>query len=387
MDGSGLTLGAVAGEKSGDMLAAGVLAALAEAGGGLDARGIGGPSMAAAGFERWWDIEALSVNGYAEVLREYPRLRRMREDLKRRLVDWRPEIFLGVDAPDFNLDVEKRMRAAGVPVVHFIGPSIWAWRGGRIDRIRDSVDHMLLVFPFEQEIYEKAGIASTYVGHPLADAIPPEPPVAAARLGLGLAPDVPVVALLPGSRTSEVRMMAAEFMRTAAWLHARRPGLQFVLPAASTALFETLRGTLADLALPEDLDLRIISGRARDALAAADTVLVASGTATLEAALFHKPMVIAYRLAWLSYRIMRRMGYLPWVGLPNILCRDWVVPEFIQDAARAERMGPALLAQLDDEPGRQAIGRRFAELGEQLRRGCAGRAAEAILDMRRGPGR
>lgn len=383
---SGLALGAVAGEKSGDVLAAGVLAALADADGGLDARGIGGPSMAAAGFERWWDIEALSVNGYAEVLREYPRLRRMREELKRRLVDWRPEVFLGVDAPDFNLDVEKRMRAAGVPVVHFIGPSIWAWRAGRIDRIRESVDHMLLVFPFEQEIYEKAGIASTYVGHPLADVIPPEPPVAAARASLGLSPDGEVVALLPGSRGSEVRMMAAEFMRTAAWLHVRRPGLQFIVPAASGALFESMRATMAGLGLPADLDLRIISGRSHDALAAADTVLVASGTATLEAALFHKPMVIAYRLAWLSYRIMRRMGYLPWVGLPNILCRDWVVPEFIQDAARADRMGAALLAQLEDEPGRRAIGRRFAELGAQLRQGCARRAAEAVLSMRRGPG-
>ncbi len=373
--GAGLALAAVAGEKSGDLLAAGVLAALAGAEGGLDARGIGGPSMAAAGFERWWDIEALSVNGYAEVLREYPRLRRMREDLKRRLVDWHPQVFLGVDAPDFNLDVEKRMRAAGVPVVHFIGPSIWAWRAGRIERIRESVDHMLLVFPFEQEIYEKAGV------------IPPEPPVAEARASLGLSPDAPVVALLPGSRAGEVRFMAAEFMRTAAWLHVRRPGLQFVLPAASDSLFEAMRGTLAGLDLPADLDLRIISGRSHDALAAADTVLVASGTATLEAALFHKPMVIAYRLAWLSYRIMRRMGYLPWVGLPNILCRDWVVPEFIQDAARADRMGAALLAQLDDAPGRRAIGQRFAELGEQLRQGCAQRAAEVILAVRRTPGR
>src|SRR5690606_29482513 len=246
---SGLALGAVAGEKSGDLLAAGVLAALARAEGGLDARGIGGPSMAEAGFERWWDIEALSVNGYAEVLREYPRLRRMREELKRRMVEWRPDVFLGVDAPDFNLNVEKRMREAGVPVVHFIGPSIWAWRAGRIDRIRESVDHMLLVFPFEKEIYDKAGIPSTYVGHPLADAIPPEPPVAQARAALGLSPDRPVVALLPGSRASEVRMMAAEFMRTAAWLHARRPGIQFVVPAASPALFEAMRGTLAKLGL------------------------------------------------------------------------------------------------------------------------------------------
>src|SRR5690606_23766106 len=244
---AGLALAAVAGEKSGDLLAASVLAALAEAEGGLDARGIGGASMAAVGFDRWWDIEALSVNGYAEVLRAYPRLRRMREDLKRRLVDWHPEVFLGVDAPDFNLDVEKRMRAAGVPVVHFIGPSIWAWRAGRIERIRESVDHMLLVFPFEQEIYEKAGIASTYVGHPLADQIPPEPPVAEARATLGLSPDAPVVALLPGSRVGEVRFMAAEFMRTAAWLHARRPGLQFVLPAASDSLFESMRSTLAGL--------------------------------------------------------------------------------------------------------------------------------------------
>lgn len=378
-----LKLAAVAGEKSGDMLAAGVLAALGATDGVLEACGIGGPAMAAAGFERWWDIEALSVSGYSEVLREYPRLYRMRSDLIRRLHEWRPDVFLGIDAPDFNLEVERRMRAAGVPVAHFIGPSVWAWRRGRIDRIRRAVDHMLLIFPFEQEIYDRAGIRATYVGHPLADVIPPEPSMADARTALGLSSSGQVVALLPGSRASEVRLLAPEFMRTAAWLHARRPGLQFIVPAASTTLFEALRGTLAELALPADLDLRIIAGHAHEALAAADTVLVASGTATLEAALFHRPMVIAYRLSWLSYNIMRRMGYLPWIGLPNILCHDWVVPEFIQDAARADRMGPALLAQLDDEPGRRRIAERFAQLGDQLRRGCAERVAEVVVDMRR----
>lgn len=377
-DGAALRLGAVAGEKSGDLLAAEVLKALANRHRGLDARGIGGPAMAATGFENWWHIDALSVRGYAEVLREYPRLRRMREQLKRRLSDWRPDVFVGVDAPDFNLDVERSLRAQGIPVVHFIGPSIWAWRRGRIDRIRDAVDHMLLVFPFEKPLYDEAGIAATYVGHPLADLIPAAPPVAEARTALGLSGQRQVVALLPGSRPAEVRFMAAEFIRTAAWLYRRRPDLQYVMPAASEALFGAIRSIVDGLELPEGLDLRIVTGHSHDAIAAADTVLVASGTATLEAALFRKPMVIAYRMAWLSYRIMRRMGYLPWVGLPNILCRDWVVPEFIQDAACAERMGPALLAQLDDPGARAAIDARFAALGAELRLGCAQRAAEVI---------
>ncbi len=385
MQDQSISVGMVAGETSGDLLAATVLAGLSARAPALDARGIGGPSMRRQGFESWWTIDALSVNGYAEVLREYPRLRRMRDALRGRMIAWRPDVFVGVDAPDFNLAVEEALRARGIHTIHFIGPSIWAWRRRRIERIRRAVDHVLLVFPFEEALYREAGIPATYVGHPMADRIPEHIDVGEARLALGVSPGSgPIVALLPGSRAGEVHQLGAEFLRTAAWLHERRPDARFLLPAASDALFAQLRATAASLHLPDTLPLTIVSGRSHDVLAAADTVLVASGTATLEAALMRKPMVIAYRLAWASYQIMRRMAYLPWIGLPNILCGDTVVPEFVQDAVRPEAMGQALLRQLDDTAARAAIVARFADLHGQLRRDCAARAAERILEVAHG---
>ncbi|RPH66188.1 MAG: lipid-A-disaccharide synthase, partial [Burkholderiales bacterium] len=274
-----LALGMVAGEASGDLLAASVLGGLEARVGGLEAAGIGGPAMTRHGFDAWWTIDALSVNGYLEVLREYPRLRRMREALCARLIAWHPRVFVGVDSPDFNLDLEVRLRERGIPIVHFIGPSIWAWRRERIEKIRRSVDRMLLVFPFEEAIYRDAGIAATYVGHPLADAIPAQTDAAAARAALGLSAAGAVVALLPGSRVAEVEHLALPFLRTAAWLHERRRDLHFVLPAASGALFERLKAIAAAAYLPADLSLTLVSGRSHEALAAADAVLVASGTA------------------------------------------------------------------------------------------------------------
>lgn len=304
---AGFRLGMVAGEASGDLLAASVLDGLSARADALDARGIGGPQMRQRGFEAWWTIDALSVNGYIEVLREYPRLKRMRDSLRERLIEWRPDVFVGVDAPDFNLDLELALRERGLRTVHFIGPSIWAWRAGRIERIRRAVDHVLLIFPFEEEIYRKAGIPATYVGHPLADRIPERVDTEGARRALGLFPGGgPVVALLPGSRGGEVERLGPDFLRTAAWLHLHRPDIRFLLPAASDRLFERLREMAAALKLPATLPLTLVSGRSHEVIAAADTVLVASGTATLEVALMRKPMVIAYRLAWLSYRIMRR---------------------------------------------------------------------------------
>jgi len=378
---NGLTLGMVAGEASGDLLAASLLEGLATRTGALHAAGIGGPAMARHGFDAWWSIDALSVNGYLEVLREYPRLRRMRQALAERLIAWRPRAFVGVDAPDFNLDLEARLRERGIRVVHFIGPSIWAWRRERIEKIRRSVDHMLLVFPFEEAIYREAGIPATYVGHPLADAIPLQVDAAAARRALGLPATGTVVALLPGSRASEVQHLALPFLHTAAWLHQRRRDLRFVLPAAGDVLFERLKTIAAGAGLPPDLSLTLVSGRSHDALAAADAVLVASGTATLETALFRKPMVIAYRMSWLSHRIMRRMGYLPWIGLPNILAGRFVVPEFVQSAVRAQPMGEALLRQLEDDAHREEIVAQFGTLHEDLRRDCATRAAQAVLEV------
>jgi lipid-A-disaccharide synthase len=376
-----LSLAAVAGEKSGDLLGASVLAALGRHDRSLQCAGIGGAAMVGAGLERWWDISALSVSGYVEVLREYPRLHRMREDLIARVRAWRPSCFLGIDAPDFNLAIEARLRRDSIPVVHFISPSIWAWRRGRIDQIKNAVDHMLLVFPHEQEIYRQAGIPATYVGHPMADLIALTPAPQRARAELGIGEDVPVLALLPGSRNSELKYLLGPFVATAAWIHARRPEFEFVLPAASGGHYDRIVEWVRAAHLPESLRLRIVSGGSHNVLEACDAALVASGTATLETALFKKPMVIAYRMAWSNYRIMRRMAYLPHVGLPNILCAQAVVPEFIQEAVEPAAMGAALLAQVDDQALQRQLVERFTALHVQLRRGCAQRAAEIIVDV------
>lgn len=378
-----LTLGMVAGEPSGDVLAGSVLRGLAERVGAVDGAGIGGPAMAARGFRNWWGIDALSVNGYVEVLRAYPRLKRMRDQLRERLIDWHPDLFVGVDAPDFNLDLEIALREKGIRVAHFISPSIWAWRKERIHKIRRAVDHMLLVFPFEQAIYDQAGIPASYVGHPLADAIPLAVDVQGARQALGLTGSGQVVALLPGSRGAEISHLAQDFLQTARWLAQRRPDLQFVLPAANEVIYQRLRQLLATSASLSSLRLTLTQGRSHLALAAADTVLVASGTATLEAALFGKPMVIAYRLSWLNYRIMRNKGYLPWIGLPNILCDDTVVPEFVQHAVTPPTMGQALLGQLEQPAERQRIAERFQALHARLRCDCASRSAEVLASLAR----
>ncbi len=376
-----ISLGMVAGEASGDVLAASLLAGLQTRIGRFEAAGIGGPSMQACGFDAWWSIDALSVNGYLEVLREYPRLRRLRRDVRERMLQWRPDVFIGVDAPDFNFGLERALRERGLTVIHFIGPSIWAWRRGRIRRIGASVDHMLLLFPFEEALYREAGIPATFVGHPLADVIPEQVDVAAARRRLGLGAEVPVIALLPGSRGSEIEMLAPSFLETARWLHARRPDLHFVMPAASEKAFGRLQQLAAPLQTDAALPLTIVQGRAHDALAAAECVLVASGTASLEAALFRKPMVIAYRMNAITYRIMKPMALQPWIGLPNILAGRFVVPEFVQDAVQAEAMGAALLQQLEDASLRAEITETFASMHESLRRGCAGRAAQTVLDV------
>ncbi len=376
-----LALGMVAGEASGDVLGAALLGGIAARVDRVQAAGIGGPSMRGHGFEPWWTIDALSVNGYLEVLREYPRLRRMRNALRERLLQWRPDVFVGVDAPDFNLDLERALRERGLRVVHFIGPSIWAWRRERMRRIAASVDRILLLFPFEEALYREAGVDATYVGHPLADAIPLEVDAVASKRALGVPEAAPVVALLPGSRASEIEHLAGPFLATAAWLHARRPELRFVMPAASDAAFERLKTIASQARLPEAMSLTIVRGRAHDVLAAAEAVLVASGTATLEAALFRRPMVIAYRMSAISYRIMRPMAYLPYVGLPNILAGRFVVPEFLQREVRPAAMGEALLRQLDDASYRASIVETFASMHEALRCGCASRAAQAVLEV------
>ncbi|HNW63408.1 MAG TPA: lipid-A-disaccharide synthase [Piscinibacter sp.] len=374
MDAAAPRFAMVAGEASGDLLAGLLLGGLRARWPALVAQGIGGPKMAAQGFEAWWPHDKLAVRGYVEVLSHYRELVGIRNQLAERILAAKPDLFIGVDAPDFNLDLETRLKAAGIRTVHFVSPSIWAWRGKRIEKIRSAVDAVLCIFPFEPEIYAKQGIAAVYVGHPLADAIPLDVPRAASRAALAIG-DEAVVALLPGSRRSEIQYIAPRLFAAAAEMAALRPGLRFVLPVVPGLrhLVEPLRKLHADRVKVELLD-----GRSHEALAACDVTLVASGTATLEAALFKRPMVIAYAMHALSWQMMKRMKYQPWVGLPNILLRDFAVPELIQGDATPERLAHAALAWLDDPQRCAALEKRFHALHLELRRDTARAATDAI---------
>lgn len=369
-----MRLGMVAGEASGDLLASLLLGGLRERWPALATMGIGGPKMQAHGFQAWWPSDKLAVRGYFEVLRHYREIAGIRRALAERLIAERPDAFVGIDAPDFNLGLEATLKAAGLKTIHFVCPSIWAWRGGRAKKIVRSADHVLCLFPFEPELLQRHGVAASYVGHPLADAIPLEPPRVQARAALGLADDATVIALLPGSRRSEIAYIAPTLLQAAGQLARSRPAMRFVLPVAPglRAMIEPL---LAARGVPE---VRLLDGRSHEALAACDLTLIASGTATLEAALFKRPMVIAYRMHPLSWALMRRMAYQPWVGLPNILCRDFVVPERIQDACTPEALASDALAQLDDAAGLARLNERFVELHHLLRRDTARRATDAI---------
>jgi lipid-A-disaccharide synthase len=375
-------IGFVAGEASGDLLAAPVIGALRERLPGLECARIAGNRMIEAGADAWWHVRELSVRGYAEVVRELPRLVRLRGELRRRLLAARPSAVVGVDSPDFNLRLEMQLRAAGVPTVHYISPSIWAWRPGRIEKIRRAVDRVLLVFPFEQKIYDDAGIAATYVGHPLASAIPVQVDADAARARLGIAPGGALVALLPGSRRAEVEYIGPPFIDAARRMLLREPRLRFVLPVADPGLRAALAPALAAAGEAAGR-ISLIDGRSHDCLEAADGALVASGTATLETALYGKPMVIGYRMPSSSYWIMRQMGTVPFVGLPNILAGEALVPELIQRDATGERLAEALLSMLDDAPRCDRLRERFAQIHEDLRRDTPRLAAEAILETMR----
>jgi lipid-A-disaccharide synthase len=368
----------VAGEASGDLLAAALLRGLKERWPALQAAGIGGPRLSDAGFEAWWPSEKLAVHGYVDALRHYREISGIRDALARRLLEAPPRAFIGVDAPDFNLGLERTLKAAGMRTIHFVCPSIWAWRGGRAKKMAASADHVLCLFPFEPELLHQHGVAATYVGHPLADAIPLEPPRAAARAALGLGTGDRVVAVMPGSRRGEIQHIAPAFLQTAARLHAERPGLRFVLPVAPglRPMIEPLLAAHAGGA-----PVVLVDGRSHEVLAACDATLIASGTATLEAALFKRPMVIGYRMAGLSYLIMRRMAYQPWIGLPNILCRDFVVPEFVQQQCEPAALAAAVLAWLDDDVAVRRLTDRFTELHHLLRRDTARRATDAIAQV------
>jgi lipid-A-disaccharide synthase len=369
----------VAGEASGDLLAGLLLGGMRPRWPALSSCGIGGPRMAAQGFEAWWPSDKLAVRGYVEVLRHYRGIVAIRQQLKARLLADRPDVFIGVDAPDFNLDLEADLKAQGVPTVHFVCPSIWAWRAERAEKIRRSCDHVLCIFPFEPALLAERGIAATYVGHPLAQVIPLQPDQAQARQALGLAPDARVLALLPGSRASEIESIAPRFLQAAALLLKAHPDLQLVLPA-----MPSLKAAVEQHVQAAGLAgrVRVTAGQSHQVLAACDVTLIASGTATLEAALFKRPMVIGYHMNWLSWQIMRRKKLQPWVGLPNILCRDFVVPELLQDAATPPALAAAVdgwLQALVHEPAKiEQLHTRFTALHHELQRDTAQLASDAI---------
>jgi lipid-A-disaccharide synthase len=375
-----LTIGMVAGEASGDLLGAHLIAALQTHLPAARFVGIGGPKMQSCGLDSLFPMERLAVRGYAEVLRHYPGLFWMRRKLRQALLAARPQLFIGVDAPDFNLGLEAGLKRAGVPVVHYVSPSVWAWRGGRMAAIGRSADHVLTLFPFEPAFYRKAGIAATYVGHPLADLIPEADQTADTRAQLRIAPQRKVIALLPGSRQSELRYMADTFIATAKLLAQQVEQVLFLVPLVSRETREMFEAALYRAGAAE-LPLTVLFGHARDALAAADVALVASGTATLEAALLKKPMVITYKMAGASWLLMRRMGYLPYIGLPNILAGEFVVPELLQGDATPENLAQALRNVLNDSVVRARLPQRFAAIHRELKRNTAEQAAEAVLPL------
>ncbi len=370
----------VAGEASGDLLAGRLLSALRPALPNAFMHGIGGPCMAEHGFVSHWPLEKMTVRGLFEVIPRYRELKRIQTALRDRLLAERPAVFIGVDYPGFNLGLEQQLRQAGIPTMHFIGPQIWAWRGWRIKKIARAVSHMLVVFPFEEAIYRAAGIPATYVGHPLAEVIPMQADVAGARSALGLPAHATVVAVLPGSRMSELKYNSAAFVGAAGLLAQRDPSIRFVAPMAGAAQHRYFTELIAAAGLQE-VPIQVIDGQSHTAMAAADAVLVASGTASLEVALFKKPMVIAYKMMAASWHIMRTMGYQPWIGLPNILARDFIVPELLQDAATPQALADAMWRQLQDTENRQRLQQRFIDMHHSLLRDTARESAQAVLRL------
>ncbi|HLU16037.1 MAG TPA: lipid-A-disaccharide synthase [Burkholderiaceae bacterium] len=399
-------VGMVAGEPSGDLLAARILQGLTAQQTDIVCEGIGGPEMLARGFQAWHPMAALSVFGYVDALKQLPRLVSTYLDTKNRWLRQPPDVFVGIDAPDFNLRLEAQLRKAGIPTIHFVGPSIWAWRYERIHKIRDAVSHMLVLFPFEEAIYQKEGIPVTYVGHPLARVIPMHPDKAGVRARLGIAPDARVLALMPGSRGSEVRLLAPRFIEAVRLLQQRDPDLHVLVPMVNAERRKEFEGFLASTPLRNCRVLMHPAGAgpdpaaqavdqhnpadptrpvAWDAMEAADAVLVASGTATLEAALFKRPMVISYVLSPMMRRIMawksgQERPLVPWVGLPNVLAQEFLVPELLQDDATPEKLADATWKALTDTAYRSNLKTRYTQMHATLNRDTAGLATKVILD-------
>jgi lipid-A-disaccharide synthase len=378
-----LTIGLVAGESSGDNLGAALIEAIATRAPGTRFVGVAGPRMQAAGCERLADAEELAVMGLFEVLHHLPRLLSLRRRVRAAMVELQPDIFVGIDAPEFNLGIAASLHDAGLRTVQYVSPQVWAWRSGRARRMARYLDLVLCLLPFERKVYEAAGLPAKFVGHPLADRLPLVPDALSARRDLGIAPEARVVAILPGSRAGEVARLADDFAGTAAWLAARRPGLVFVAALANGGTRSTFEAALERHA--PGVVVRLVEGRAQAVLTAADVVLVASGTATLEAMLCKRPMVVAYRLGGLTAWLLRGFGLLkvPFFALPNLLAGRPVVPELAQGDVTPPRIGEELERWLDAPEDVRELQALFTELHGQLRRDASGQAAEAILSLAR----
>lgn len=374
------TIGIVAGEASGDLLGSHLIRALKKQRPDLKFVGIAGPKMIAEGAETLFPMERLSVRGYVEVLRHLPGLLKIRKEVAQHFLDHRPDVFIGIDAPDFNFTLERKLKRQGIPTVHYVSPSIWAWRRGKIKKIQQAVSHMLALFPFEPEIYRQAGVPVSYVGHPLADMLPLEPDLEGAREELKLPQDSLVIAMLPGSRQSEVQQLTDLYIKTAKLIFAERPNARFLVPLITRetrAIFE--RALYANEGY--DLPVNIMFGHAHQAMEAANAVIVASGTATLEAALIKRPMIITYRMSNLSWQILKRMKYLPYVGLPNVLAGRFIVPELLQHDAVPEKLAATLLQMLNDKSRIADIQTEFRRMHELLRQNTEEKAAQAVLSF------
>jgi lipid-A-disaccharide synthase len=380
-----LRIALVAGEASGDLLGAGLIAELKRRHPGALFVGIGGEQMQAAGLDAWYDASELAVMGIVEVLKHLPRLLSLRSELRKRVLDWKPDVFIGIDAPDFNLGVERWLKQRGVKTVHYVSPSVWAWREKRAEKIGRSADRVLCLFPMEPAIYERHGVDARFVGHPLADEMPLHPDRDEARMRLGLDDEAPVLALLPGSRVGEVERLSGDFLAAAARLRAAEPRLSVVAPMANAqarAAFERVLASHPDAAALRPA-LHVTDGGARTVMVASDVVLLASGTATLEAMLAKRPMVVAYKIAPLTYTLVKTFGLLKTdtYSLPNVLAGERVVPELMQHDCTPEKLAEAALALLRDRTRAAALPARFEQIHASLRRDASARAADAVADL------
>ncbi|MDP2695360.1 MAG: lipid-A-disaccharide synthase [Gallionella sp.] len=371
-------IGIVAGEASGDLLGSHLMAALKEARPDIEFVGIGGPKMQSAGMNVLFPMEKLAVRGYVEVLRHYYEIVGIRRRLREYFLANCPDLFIAVDAPDFNLDLELALKASGIPTVHYVSPSIWAWRGERINKIKRAVSHMLALFPHEPKLYQQAGIPVDYVGHPLADMLPERPKRTEMRETMRIPLKARVFAFLPGSRQSEVKHLAHTYIETARLILQQIPDARFLIPLVSRETRGIFDQALYDCDA-QQLPITLLFGHAQDAMIAADIALVASGTATLECALLKRPMVITYKMPALSWWLMKRKSYQPYFGLPNILCERFVVPELMQEDATPENLAQALLNLVNDKDAVARLEETFTALHQTLRQNTAQKAAAAIL--------